>query len=221
MTIADRPPVAPEPATAPGRGLPPSALVLVAANLAPLAGVLLLGWSVFPILLLYWCENVVVGAVNVLKIAFAQPRNVAVDLGKLFLIPFFVVHYGMFTLVHGIFVVALFGPRGLGGPSPFGIAAAVKGAHIGWAVLVIAASHGYSFLHNYLFSGEYRQASPQVLMGQPYARVVLLHVTILLGGFGAMALGQPAAALFVLVVLKTAIDLRAHLAERKKLGAAA
>ena len=39
------------------------------------------------------------------------------------------------------------------------------------------------------------------------------------GGFLAKAAGAPVAALVVLVVLKTAIDLRAHLAERRKLAA--
>jgi hypothetical protein len=68
--------------------------------------------------------------------------------------------------------------------------------------------------------GEYRNASPHVLMTQPYARVVVLHVAILIGGFGAVALGSPMVALVVLVALKTAIDLRAHLAERRKLGLA-
>jgi hypothetical protein len=58
-------------------------------------------------------------------------------------------------------------------------------------------------------------------MMQPYARVVVLHVTILFGGFAFMALHAPAAALVVLVALKTALDLRTHLAERRKLGAPA
>jgi hypothetical protein len=220
VTIAHPGPAA-DPATSDDRNLPPSALVLVAANLVPLAGVLAFGWSVYPVLLVYWCENVAVGAFNVLRIAFAQPQNLAANLGKLFLIPFFIVHYGMFTMVHGIFVVALFGPKGAGAPGPSGLGLAVRQAHIGWAVLAIALSHGYSFLHNYLFSGEYRQASPQLLMMQPYARVMVLHATILLGGFAFMALHAPAAALVVLVGLKTAIDLRSHLSERRKLGAPA
>jgi len=53
---------------------------------------------------------------------------------------------------------------------------------------------------------------------QPYARVVVLHITILAGGFAFMALHAPAAALVVLVALKTAMDLRTHLSERRKLG---
>ena len=54
--------------------LSPSALVLVAANLVPLAGVLFFGWSVFSTLLLFWVENVIVGAFNVLRMLVAQPQ---------------------------------------------------------------------------------------------------------------------------------------------------
>src|SRR2546428_6743265 len=87
--------------------LPPSAFVLVATNLIPLIGVLLHDWTVFQVLLLYWCENVVVGVFNVLRMLSAQPRSSLAWAAKLFLIPVFTFHYGMFTLVHGIFVLAL------------------------------------------------------------------------------------------------------------------
>ncbi len=178
-------------------------------------------WTVFSVVLLYWCENVIVGGFNVLRMACASPKSLAADAVKLFLIPLFIVHYGMFTFVHGIFVLVLFGPaKDLGGfPGPAVFAAAVRGAGVGFAVLVIALSHGFSFVHNYLMGGEYRTASPQQLMGQPYARVVVLHIAILAGGFLAQAMGAPTAALLILVVLKTTIDLQAHLRERRKLAA--
>jgi hypothetical protein len=207
-----------EPAPRVKQGLPPSALTLIAVNAIPLLGVLGSHWTVLSVILLYWCENVVIGAFNVLRMAAASPRNITADLGKLFLIPFFVLHYGMFTAVHGVFVMALFGPRANFSASPAAFASAVRGAGIGLAVVAIAASHAFSFVHNYLMSGEYRNASPQLLMAQPYARVVVLHVVILFGGIGATAMGSPTFALVLLIALKTGLDLRAHLAERRKLG---
>jgi len=56
-------------------------------------------------------------------------------------------------------------------------------------------------------------------MGQPYGRVVVLHMTVLFGGWIVMTLGSPLAALVLLVVLKTAADLRAHKAERRRFAA--
>ncbi|MES1239846.1 MAG: DUF6498-containing protein, partial [Chloroflexota bacterium] len=49
-----------------------SAILLVAANLIPLVGVLLFGWSLWTILVLYWVENGIVGLWNVLRILLAQ-----------------------------------------------------------------------------------------------------------------------------------------------------
>src|SRR5207244_12968488 len=92
--------------------LTPSLVVLLLANALPIAGVLLLGWTVFPLVLLYWLENVVVGGFNVARLLLAQPREPAYWAGKLFLMPFFVVLFGMLTFIHGVLVVALFGPTG-------------------------------------------------------------------------------------------------------------
>jgi len=84
----------------------PSLIALVIANALPLVGVLLLGWTVFPLVLLYWLENLVVGGFNVAKLLLAQPRQPVYRLGRVFLIPFFVVHFGGFTYIHGVLVVA-------------------------------------------------------------------------------------------------------------------
>src|SRR3954454_1231163 len=107
-----------------------SAYVLIAANVLPLLGVLFLGWDTFSIVALYWSENVIIGAINVLKMITSAPDLAAIyaykfsnsgrtdgeladkfastaraalranQASKLFMIPFFTVHYGLFCLVH-------------------------------------------------------------------------------------------------------------------------
>ena len=77
-------------------------------------------------------------------------------------------------------------------------------------------SHGVSFFTNFLGRREYLAVTPQQQMGEPYSRVVVLHVTILGGGFLLAILGTPVMALALLVLLKTAIDVRAHLKEHRK-----
>jgi uncharacterized membrane protein AbrB (regulator of aidB expression) len=52
-------------------------------------------------------------------------------------------------------------------------------------------------------------------MFRPYGRVMVLHVVILLGGFLVQLLGSPAPALALLVLLKTGLDLGAHLREHQ------
>src|SRR5256885_8077445 len=77
------------------RSWPLSAVILILVNAAPLVGVLFFHWTVFAVVLLYWCENVVVGSFNVLRMLCAQPRDVMSWVSKVTTIPFFIVHYGM------------------------------------------------------------------------------------------------------------------------------
>lgn len=199
--------------------LRPSVIALLLANLVPVFGVLFFRWEVFPLMFLFWSENVIVGAFNVLKMLFADPESPVEWIGKVFTIPFFCIHYGMFTFIHGIFVIALFGGglrHGAGFPGPETFWRIVLENHLGWAILCLAASRAISFGTNYLGSGEYKRASLQQLMQQPYGRIVVLHLTILFGGFLMMALHSPVWGLFLLVMLKIVLDLRGHFAERRK-----
>ncbi|HEX5398794.1 MAG TPA: DUF6498-containing protein [Verrucomicrobiae bacterium] len=199
--------------------LRPSVLALLLANLVPVFGVLVFHWQIFPLMFLFWSENVIIGAFNVLKMLTANPGSPAGWAEKCFIIPFFCVHYGMFTLVHGIFVIALFGgglEHHMAFPDPGTFWRVMQENHLGWAVLGLVISRGISFAANYLGDGEYKRASLQQLMGQPYGRIVVLHLAILFGGFLMMALHSPAWGLLLLVALKIALDLRGHLAERRK-----
>jgi hypothetical protein len=198
-----------------------STVALVFANAVPLFGVLFLGWQVFPLILLYWLENVIVGGLNVLRMVVADPQDPIRWIAKAFLIPFFCVHFGGFTTIHGVFVFAMFGGPAYAHqffPTPASVLAAIRQTGIGFAVIGLVLSHGVSFVWNYLLGGEYRRASLQLLMMQPYGRVMVMHFVILGGGFLVMALHSPVPALVVLVLLKIAVDVRAHRAERTRLG---
>lgn len=186
---------------------------LVLANLVPLAGVLFFGWDVMTILVLYWLENGIVGLFNVARMAIArgpagQPAGRAAVAGaaKVALIPFFLVHYGIFWVVHGVFVVSL--------PAIAGAAAAdATGVYVVLGAAALLASHGVSFSANYIGRGEYRAATIDGLFIAPYGRVVVLHLTVLLGGFAALGAGWPPALVALLVVFKTGVDLLFHLRE--------
>jgi Family of unknown function (DUF6498) len=136
---------------------------------------------------------------------------------KLFFVPFFIVHYGLFCVVHGVFIFAIFG-RESGGFGPFGgfdnFLQVFSQEHLWWGVAALAASHLWSFFVNYLGRGEYRRTAVPILMFQPYARIVILHVAILIGGFIAFMLGSNVIVLLILIVGKTLLDLTLHLAQR-------
>lgn len=201
-----------------------SSALLLAANLLPLLGVLIGGWSTFALLILFWFENVLIGFCNILKMAANRPAETVSNLGKLFLIPFFTLHYGMFTLIHGSFVCLLLGKKELDPPGAdffdyvYSLAPYFIRTGLIWGALCLAASHLGSFLLNYIGRGEYRRATLSELMHAPYGRVAVLHITIIFGGFLVMALGSPAWALVLLVVLKTGFDLFCHNRSHRKIA---
>lgn len=229
-----------------------SLAVLILANLLPVVGVLAWDWSVFEIVALYWFENVIIGAFNILKMLPAMGefpttdqrneakypnenpempdylRNPAAAGGmrhgiKLFLIPFFTVHYGMFCLVHGLFVGVLLGSKGGGitmSGGPFEGIGRMMGAIIGnggkWFVLAIVASHLFSYLSNFIWRGEFRRISAPGLMMAPYGRIVVLHVAIIFGAFVITALGSPVFLLLLLIAGKIILDAKLHLRSHGK-----
>lgn len=226
----------------------PSTIGLLVANAVPLLGVFLFGWSTFAIVALYWSENVIIGAINVLKILFADPslekmqsqvepktgeeREHFEDMTnnwdkhskilhrmKFFLIPFFIVHYGLFCTVHGIFIFALLGRGGDAVPKMPGLGGMLQvftQEHLWWGVGALAISHLISFVTNYLGREEYKQTNPIILMFQPYVRIVVLHIAILLGAFVTIALGSSVGILVLLIAGKTVLDLSLHLREHQK-----
>ncbi len=217
-------------APAPGLASNPWALgALIVVNLLPLAGVAFWGWRTYDLMVLYWLENGVVGLFTIAKMVTARPTGGGGAWSSIVLVPFFVVHYGLFWSVHGTFVGLLFGSGAFGGAFGAGATSSpsfgpfadlpVLPAYLTVPVLALFASHGVSFVTNYLRRGEDRALTPRELMAQPYGRVVLLHVTILAGGFAAVLLGGSVVALVLLVALKTAVDVRAHLREHGRAAA--
>ena len=138
----------------------PSVWALIIANIYPVIGVIFLHWQTFPLLLFFWTENLVIGFYTVLKMLTASSDN-AKPAAKVFMIPFFCMHYGIFTLVHGIFVVAIFGTGFADSVSmDFDeVWQQVVGNGLIWGTLVLMVSHGLSFFQNYIGKNEYRQVA--------------------------------------------------------------
>jgi hypothetical protein len=157
---------------------PVSAWVLVAANLVPLAGVPRLELERVR------ADRAVLDGKRdrrrVLRAAHAaggsaRPRAVG---RKVFLVPFFCFHYGMFTAVHGLFVFGLFGGKAYDPDSLQVLEPAMRAARdLGlWLPLAaLLASHGFSFLWNYLWRGEFRRARLTELMAGLTARGGAAH----------------------------------------------
>lgn len=219
-----------------------SSLVLILANLIPVIGVLLYEWNVLSILLLYWTESVIIGVLNVARMAVSDSGNVLQgvlaladrpipdevrdnmpQIGgsvlKYILIPFFVVHYGMFCYGHLMAVVGIFGDGGISLRASSSLFEYWQPTF--WiAVVAVFASHLYSFMANFIGEGEYKRANLMLLMHRPYGRIIAMHVAIVLGAGLVMWLGSPLPMLLILILIKTSLDMRLHEKERGKLSAA-
>lgn len=189
--------------------IPLPGFVLIAANLVPLAGVLIGGWSLGAVMVLFWAESAVIGFYTVLKMAVV---------GKwlaLFAGPFFVGHFGGFMAIHFLFVYELF-VRGMDarGPGP-PVRDALHDLFVSlWpALAALVVSHGVSFCANFLGRREHHGSELAKLMTAPYKRIMMMQVTIILGGWMVMALTTPTPALVLLILLKIAVDFRAHRSE--------
>ena len=196
----------------------PSSWVLIGVNISLIVAVIAWNWSVFDIVFLYWVENLVIGAINVLKMLTASGQTPRTGTAiKLVLIPFFIIHYGMFCYGHGVFVFSMFGDLDPSQVSrgPADALSLLSGSML-LAVGLLAASHLFSFLGNFIAGGEYRKTQAEELMMRPYGRIIVLHITIIIGAFLTMALGNPLGLLVVLMVLKTLVDLAMHQSERDK-----
>jgi uncharacterized membrane-anchored protein len=126
------------------------------------------------------------------------------------------VHYGIFCLAHGMFILVVFNFDELGTGVGLGTVLSSSASFLGWAAAGLGASHLYSFMRNYLGRGEYRRTIVTRQMFEPYARVVVLHLAILFGVFIAVGLGSNMGILVILVVGKTVLDLAFHLRERER-----
>ena len=194
----------------------PSSTLLILANLYPLVGVLFFGWDLASILFIYWAENVVIGFYNILKMVYAKKPNtggitvtingkVTKDFSKKGFILFFIMHYGLFTVVHGAFLFTTI----------------AKGLSINSAVLTgtlfLIVSHGISFFTNYITGKEYETKSPEDLFLAPYKRVIVMHLTVIFGSALIVnSNGTAIGPLLTLTVVKTIIDLISHTFEHNK-----
>ena len=206
---------------------------LLVANLLVVAIALYGNWAYYALLIAFWIELLIIGAFNVLRIvvvsAVGEPfgPRLAVSAATRILTAvlgagFFTVKYGGIALGAGLLV--------LGAPAILASGSVDRGASLlagiqavgpglGLAAAILAASHGLSFLLNFLGRGEYRRASLVGLIFLPYARVVAVVVVLYVGYLGTLAYpGFDRTTVFILVVmaLKILVDLLSHRLEHAR-----
>lgn len=191
-----------------------TAVLLVVVNLLPVWAVVEGRAGMGDVFLVYWFENVVVWVCGIVRVATAEGIDTigGVTGRRMGLAPFFALHYGVFTLVHGFFAVTMAVLVGLEG----GIDQVLL------LSLVIAASHVVSLAMNWFGRGERLVVGAGAAAFAPYPRMLVLHVGIILGfvfigGPNATDHGAQVNAVAVLCGMKTLVDLWFHLRTHRSL----
>ena len=83
-------------------------------------------------------------------------------------------------------------------------------------VVALFLSHLFSFYRNFLHGGENHPTKPQTLLFAPYARITVLHLTIIFGAFAIQELDNRLLPLILLIIGKTLVDLYAHLRQHMR-----
>lgn len=206
------------------------AAALIAANLVVAAITLWRGWGFYEIIIVYWCEAVIIGGYNFARMCMVglagRPfgKSIDMDLGsRLFLVVvvlgFFVVKFGGFALTLGLLVAAVpaflqHAPDAAGHEIWKGLRAVGGGVAI--AVAVLFVSHGISFVMNFLLRREYENANLLVLLFWPYVRMSLVMLALAAGLIAAKlfsALDTSTAFGIAVVLVKLAADLVMHVVE--------
>lgn len=189
------------------RELTISDFFLILVNLVPLYGVWFEGWNATEVFLVYCLETVIIGVINVVKMAcvtiFVRPKDVWENGGVTsmqsgwFFIFFFIVHYGFFVLVQ---TQIFFGVSGIGdNTSFFGKYArvpALLGDNGKLMLLIFITYYTLQNIFSFFVNGAYKTISLGRLMFEPYMRIFVQQFVVILG---SIFLSFGAGKIFILV----------------------
>ena len=183
---------------------------LILLNAIPIYGVFQWGWKSFDLIFLYWLENLIIGAIMILRMVI-RPYSHAVELAfPVFLVPFFTIHYGMFCFGHGTFIVSLFGqgmpPELVGMDIPEIILPLIEARYLFWPLMGLLAYQLLDWMRDVRERGLGSDGVKQLTIA-PYRRIAVLHITIIASGFALGSMNEPLVGLLLLIVFKTGMDI--------------
>ena len=186
-------------------------ITLAISNIVPLIGVLLGYWNAFDIIFLYWLENIIIGIITLIRIIISPDSEGKAAAKNIFIAIFFGLHYGFFTYGHGIFVASFFEEQLIGSQqiADQNIVSIAYFMLTQQAVQLTILAMFLAHLIDLIFAYQSRKiASAQQEMFKPYKRIIVLHMTIIFGGFLATAFDNTLGIALVMIGLKIFYDLR-------------
>jgi uncharacterized protein YktA (UPF0223 family) len=192
-------------------------ILLILTNLIPVYGVFFLEWTTYEVIFLYWLENGVIGFFNIIKMFYAEGKsantlmrpymeyttnpNVTKYKNQIkrkneHLIPFFLIHYGGFFMIHGAFIMFIFRSNNISPIDCYSSSVAIF-------LISLVFVYLFSLIFDYFGKKQYKIVTKKSLFWSPYLRVVVIHLIILLG----YALVGQKQLIIVFVIFKMVADL--------------
>lgn len=215
----------------------PSLVEMTATTAIPVVGIAAFGWNGLDVLLLCWFENAIVGVFSVLRLALSKPvyahradyiaahpwilQHYPISeeewerakswpvpqypTYKEFFIPLFIGHYTFFLAVHAFLLATLV--RQLPAKAWWTLFPAEWSSGMALAVASIAATHAWRFKTDDLQGRRHTRSCPFLTMVHPYRRLLILNITLFLGGLAFVWFSLPATLAILLILLKSAFEL--------------
>lgn len=189
--------------------------MFILANLVPVYGVWFQGWDAREAFLVYCFETIIIGIFTLLKLGITgyfkgsddwQSNEKKLKMPALGFMIFFIVHYGMFVAIQ---LTIFFSVSGIGTGSGFfsfmNDLPELISPEVMLMLGVFVISYGFRNLNDYILTGEYKTAPMSFLMFQPYARILVQQLTVILG---SIFLSFGAGKVFILIfsVVKTGFE---------------
>ena len=192
--------------------------LLLASNAVTVVLAVTQNWNLLPLMWVYWFQSIVIGFFNFLRIRDLREfstEGLAINVHPVEPTPetknhiarFFLLHYGIFHLVYFIFLLVfsltnMFSTAGENALDPADL------KYILPLALLFLGNHLFSYLHNR--QRDIGRQNIGMLMFYPYARIIPMHLTIILG----FSLGSR---LLLFLLLKTLADAIMHVVEHRVL----
>ncbi|MEP7237190.1 MAG: DUF6498-containing protein [Ferruginibacter sp.] len=199
------------------KGLTAGDYFLIIANLIPLYCVWFEGWDASVVFLVYCLETVIIGIVNVLKMAcvtiFVRKKDTWENGGSItmqsgwFFIVFFIIHYGFFVFIQTqiFFSVSKLVPGG-SFFSSYSKIPALLGDNGKLMLLIFIAYYTLQNIFDFFLSGNYKTISMGRLMFEPYVRIFVQQLVVILGSL-FLSFGAGKVFILVFVIAKIFFEL--------------
>ena len=185
---------------------------LIGSNLLAIVWAIIENWQLGTIMAIYWAQSVIIGIFWFFKMITLKEFSVkdfkindqpvkATQGTKIQTAVFFAVHYGFFHFGYATFIFK-------------GMKLDIDLNSVIWMATVFVMYQGFSFFYNTKWQ---QNKKPNIgkMMFFPYARIIPMHFTILLGGWLSQGKFQGNLVLVLFMLLKTVADVAMHTVERK------